>query len=221
MVMTLDVHADRLHLQNHFRAQILEVIARWNGEVAFLITGAVTQVWPVGSVSLSARIPLAFIGIDKVETMLLCLVKSDAVEDEELRLRAEKSLVGEARRYQIFLRAFRDVPRVPVVRFTRKGIGGISYHHQCRFGEERIHERRIGIGDQQHVRFVDRSPSPNRAGIEPKPILERTLFQFADRVAHVLPDARYVNKSKIENLRAVFLCKFKYAFWVHSRSLRN
>ena len=144
--------------------------------------------------------------------MLRSLIEANAVEDEELRFRAEESFVGESRGCQISLRAFRDVPGVAVVRLVRQRIGGVANHHQCGFRAERIHERRIRVGNQQHVGFVDRSPSPNRAGIESESFLERIFGEFVDRVADVLPDAGHVNKAKIENLRVVLCCKLKNIF---------
>ena len=153
--------------------------------------------------------------------MLRRLVETYAVENKKFRLGAEERLVGKPGGLHIRLRSFRHVPRIAVIGLLRQRVRRIPDHHQRRRIAERIDERSVRIRHQQHVRFVDRSPSPNRAGIEPKAFLEGFFVQFADRIADVLPDARHINKSKIENLRVVFLCKFKHAFCVHSLSLRD
>ena len=44
VVLALDVHADGDHLQDHLRAQVLEVIGGRNGEVAFLVARAIAEV---------------------------------------------------------------------------------------------------------------------------------------------------------------------------------
>ena len=151
--------------------------------------------------------------------MLRGLIEANAVENEELRFRAEERFVGKPGGGEIRLRALRHVPRVAVIGLVGQRIHGVANHHECRLREERIHKRRIRVRNQQHVGFMDRSPSANRAGIESESFLEGVFGKFVDRVADVLPDTRDVNETKIENLRVVFCCKCEYAFWVHSLSL--
>ena len=79
----------------------------------------------------------------------------------------------------------------------------------------------VGIGDQQHVGFVNRLPAANRAAVKAEAVLEGVFFQFADRVADVLPEAGKIGEAKIENFCVVFCGEFKNCFRVHSFSLEN
>ena len=69
---------------------------------------------------------------------------------------------------------------------------------------EGIHEGGVGIGHEQHVGFMNRLPAANGAAVEAKALLERALFQFADRVADVLPEARKIGKAEVQDFCVVF-----------------
>ena len=77
----------------------------------------------------------------------------------------------------------------------------------------------LGIRDQQHVRFVNRLPAANRAAVETKAVFEGALFQFADRIADVLPQAGKIGEAKIEHFGVMLRCEFNYRFRIHSLSL--
>src|ERR1700730_16269444 len=106
-----------------------------------------------------------------------------------------------------------------MIRFLRWGIGCVANHDKRRSGEKRIDERRIRIGNQKHVRFVDGRPPANRTGIESESLFEGALLKLADGIADVLPEAGYVDEAKVEYLRTMLFRKFQYTFCVHSLSL--
>ncbi len=76
---------------DHLAAQVLVVVGGRHREVAFLVARTVAEV-----VLLAAGIPAPLLGVDEVEAVLLALVETHVVEDEELRLGAEVSGVGDA-----------------------------------------------------------------------------------------------------------------------------
>ena len=214
VVMAFDVHAAGLHLQHHLGAQVLEVVDRRNGEIAFLVARAVAQV-----VLLAAGVPAAFVGVDVVETVLRGGVETDAVEDEELRFGAEEGLVGDAGLDQIGFGFLGDVARVALVGLRGERIDGVADHHQGRRVAERIHEGGVGSGiSNMSDSWIDCQPRIELAS-KPKPSLKESLFEFADRVADVLPDAGKVGETKIEHFRVVLCCEFKNPFRVHPFSL--
>ena len=74
MMMAFDVETAADHGLHHFRAQILVVVRGRHGEIAFLVTRPVAQV-----VLLAARIPAAFLGVNKVEARMRVLLFTDWV----------------------------------------------------------------------------------------------------------------------------------------------
>src|SRR5579862_181227 len=186
-----------------------------NREVAFFVPSSIPEVLVIALIR-APGVPSAFIGVDEIKCVLRSRVESNAVKNEELRFSPEVGSVGNSRGFQIGVGALYEVARITVVRFSRRRIGGVADHDERRNAEERIHECRIRVGNQEHVRFVDRCPSANRARVKSEPIRERVFAEFADGVADVLPKAGNVNETKIENLRAMLFRKFQYAFSVHS-----
>jgi hypothetical protein len=216
VVMTLDVHPTGLHLQHHVGAQVLEVIHRRGREVALLVARPVTEI-----VLFASAVPAPLVGVDVVKAVLGRGVEADAVKDEELGLRAEEGLIGDARLCQIGFGLLGDVAGIALVGLARARFHGVGNHHQRRRFAERVHERRIGHRDQQHVRFVNRLPAANRAGVKAKAVLKGVLFQLTDRVADVLPQTRQVGKAKVQHFGVVFGRKFKNCFRIHGFSLEN
>src|ERR1700732_2494474 len=117
--------------------------------------------------------------------------------------------------------ALGHVAWIAMIGFLRQGVEGVANHYERGSGQKRIDECRIRIRNQQHVRFVDRGPSANRAGVESESFLEGALLQRAYGVADVLPDSGNVYEAEIENLRPMLFRKFQYTFWVHSLSFRQ
>ena len=165
--MTLHLHAGRLQVLHHFRAQVLIVVGRRNGEVAFLHARTEAQV-----VLGAARVPAAFLRVNEIKAVLRRAVEAHIVKNVELGLRAEKRLVANAGCAEISFRPLRDSARIARIGLARGRIDRVADHHQRRRVAERVHERRVRIGDQQHVRLVNRGPAADRAGVESKAVLE-------------------------------------------------
>ena len=203
VVMALDVQADFHHAHHHLRAQVLEMIDGRGGEVAFLEARAIAQV-----VLVAAAVPASFVRIDVEEAVLRRGIEANAIEDEELRFGAEESLVGDASLFQVRLGADGDLPGIARVGLVRDGVADVADQHQRGRVAERIHEGGVGIGHQQHVRFVDRLPPADGTAVKAESILEGALFQFADGITHVLPQAGKIGESQIENFGVVLIGKF-------------
>ena len=137
------------------------------------------------------------------------LVEANVVEDEELGFGAEKGGVGDAGVLQVQLGFFGDPARVAVIVLARDGIDNIAEHDQrARFGK-RIHESGGGIGNDQHVAFVDSGPAANARAVDAEAIFERLLFEHGDGIGDVLAQARQVGKAQIELPGIVLLGKFE------------
>jgi hypothetical protein len=93
VVLHFDLDAESLQREDHLRTQILEMVGRWDGEVALLVTGLVTEVRPL----VTAGVPRPLDRIDLVERRTLIAAVADLVKDEELSLRPEVDSVGDAR----------------------------------------------------------------------------------------------------------------------------
>ena len=93
--------------------------------------------------------------------MLLALVETNVIEDKELGFGTEKSGIGNAGRSEIQLGLLGDVARIAVVTLLGDWIDDVADHHQSGNFGERIQHVSVGIGNQQHVAFIDRRPAAN------------------------------------------------------------
>src|ERR1700722_12868861 len=218
VVLALDVHPDSDHVEDHLRTQVLIVIGGGNREVAFLIARAIAKVLVIDFIR-PARVPTSLVGINVIKGMLRRTVKSDAVKNKELGFRPKVSCIGNSGGFQVRISALHDVARIAMIGFLRWRIGGVPNHDESRDAKKRVHECRIRIGNQEHVRFVDGSPPANRTGVESESFLEGALLELADGVADMLPEAGNIDEAKVEDLRAMLFRKFQYTFCVHSLSL--
>src|SRR5207248_7174680 len=91
-VVNLDVDAGFDQLDDDLGAEVLELVGRRDGEIAFLVSGAVGVV----RLGILAGVPDAFHRIDLVNARELVLVEAHAVEDVKLALRAKVARVSEA-----------------------------------------------------------------------------------------------------------------------------
>ena len=146
---------------------------------------------------------------------MLVLVEADVVENEELGFRAEVRRVGHAAVLQIQLGLLRDPARVALVALLGDRVLDVAVHHQRGRLGERIHERGVRIGDQQHVAFVDRRPAADARSVHAEAFFEAALVQLADRVGNVMLQARNIGEPQIELLGIVLLGKFQHFFRTH------
>ncbi len=132
------------------------MIRRRDREITFLVARTVSQI-----VLYPSRIPAAFFSIDEVETFVLVLIESHVVEDEELGFGTEVGGVGQAGRHQIHLGLFGDVTGIAIIALLGHWIDHVAHHHhRGNFGEGIKHVFR-GVGNQQHVAFVNGCPAAN------------------------------------------------------------
>jgi hypothetical protein len=72
------------------------------------------------------------------------------------------------------------------------------------FGE-RVHHGGVGVGDQKHVRFVDRLKSPYAGAVKADPLFEQIRCELGCRYRKVLPQPRHIDKLEIHYLYFVLL----------------
>src|SRR5437879_11981252 len=146
--------------------------------------------------------------MNEVEAMLNRLVKADVDEDEELGLGAKESLVGHTGKAQIGFRLASNVARVARVGLLGDGINDVADHHQRGRVAERVHEMRLGVRHQQHVRLVNRGPAADRAAVDSKAVFTRFLAELRYREADVMPESRKIGEWQVENSCVVLGGKF-------------
>ena len=82
----------------------------------------------------------------------------------------------------------------------------------------------VGIGDQQHVAFVDRRPAADAGSVDAEAFFEAALIQLADRIGDVMLQAGNVRESQVQLFGVVLLCVFEYFLRGHpssSNAVRN
>ena len=119
--------------------------------------------------------------------MLLALIETNVVEDEELGFGTEVGSIGNACRPEVELGLFRNIARIAVVALLRNRVNHIADHHQGWDFGEGVHHVCRGIGNEEHVAFIDRRPTANGRTIHAESFFERIFGQLANRVRNVLP----------------------------------
>src|SRR5205823_8351 len=91
MVVTFDIESALDHSGDHFAAEVLVMICGRNGEIPFLVPGAIPQI-----VVLSARVPPSLFRVYVVKPAVLVLVKANVIENEKLGFCPKKRSIGKA-----------------------------------------------------------------------------------------------------------------------------
>src|SRR5581483_2108080 len=152
--------------------------------------------------------------VDKVKAMLLALVETNVVEDEELGLRAKVCGVRYACRTQVHLGLARNVARIAVVALLRDGINHVGHHHQGRYFRKWIQHECCRIGNEQHVALVDRCPSTDGGSVHAEAVLEGLFGQLVDGIRDVVPKSGQIGEPQVEQLNSVLLDGFQNSFRV-------
>jgi hypothetical protein len=71
---------------------------------------------------------------------------------------------------------------------------------------------RAGIGDQQHVAFVNGRPAPNGRAVHTEALFEGGFRQLVDGIRNVLPKARQVGESEVQHLDSVLFRELQDTF---------
>ena len=201
VVVHLDVDADRLQRQHHLGADVLVAVRRRHREVAFLVARLVAEV----RLLVLAAVPEPLDGVEVVVAVVVRLIEPHVVEDEELRLGAEVRRVGDAGRLQVALRLRRDVARVAAVGLAGDRVPDVADQHQRRHRGERIEERAVRIGEQEHVALLDRLEPADRRAVEADALLEDVGRELLGRHCEVLPHAGQIDESQIDRLDRLLL----------------
>ena len=215
MVVRLDDDADLAHLVDHLAAEVVIRVCRADREVAAF------EAWLVAEIRFldAGRVPCAFRRIDLVVAAVLVLLVADLVEDEELGFRSDEAGVGDARFLQIRFRLPGDVPRITAEVLPGHRVDDVGDDADGRLGKERIEPGGVGIGDGQHVGFMDAHPATDRRTVETEALLERARVERVDGVGAVLPRTQHVHELQVDHLGLVLFGELKEIVGCHRRLL--
>ncbi len=159
VVVLFDMNAHLLHDRQHFAAEVLAAVDRVGGEVAALRARTVAEIACfIGSVGVRRE----FDGVEFEAGLVGIRGELHIVEDEEFRFRAEHDRVANTGRLEIGLCELRGAARVAGIGFARGRLQNVAEDGERRLCVERVDRRRRGVGQQNHVRLVDRLPAGNR-----------------------------------------------------------
>ena len=105
--------------------------------------------------------------------MLLALIEAHIVEDEELGFGTEVGGVGHACRSEIQFGLAGNVAGVAIVALLSDRIDHVGHHNQRRHLGEGVEQVSAGVGDEQHVAFVNGRPAANGRAIHAKTFFKR------------------------------------------------
>src|SRR5467141_113128 len=173
-------------------------VDRRGREISFLEAGFVTEVRnPVG---FFPAVPEPFIGIEIVETEIVGLIETHAVEDKEFSFRSDKTRVGDSSRAKVRLGFCGDIPAVPRIPLLRDRVLHVANDVQRGNRGERIDERRIRIGEQQHVAFVNPLEAPDARAVESDTRREGTFVEFIPGNREMLPLTQHVAEAQVDDV---------------------
>ncbi len=213
VMMALDVEPALDHGFDHLGAKVHVVIGGRYGEVAFLIPGTVAQI-----VLRAAGVPPSFFGVDEVKPGVLILLEPDVVEDEELGFGPEKRRVRKARVLEMQLSFLGDPAGIALIVLPGDRVDDVAVHHQRGGFAEGVQERGVRIGNQEHVRFIDRRPAADGRTVDAEAIFEGFLFQLRDRIADVMGKPRDVCEAQIYLFGFMFFREIEHFFRRHGFS---
>ena len=196
------MEADLRQRQRDRIAHIGEVILRGDREVPALERGLVAE---VAAALLGAGAPGGLDRVDLEEAVARVVLVLDRVEQVELRLGAEEHGVGDAGRLEIRLGLRSDLTRVAGERLIGERVDDrVGDDH--RLGHpERIDIGARDIGDELHVRFVDRGEPADRRTVEQQTLLQLLLAVGRGREVEVLHHTGKVTEPDVDEVDVVFL----------------
>ena len=174
------------------------MISGRNGKISFAVARTVAEI-----VFRPSGVPASLFGVDVVKTVLLTLIETNVVKDEEFRFGSEVSRVGNAGGSQIQFGFPCDVARITVVTLLGYGIDDIANEHERWNFSEGIEHVKTGVGHEQHVALVDGGPAANGRTVDPEAVFEGRFRQLLDGVGDVMPEAGQISEAEVQNLRVV------------------
>ena len=196
VMLGLDVDPRLDHRLHHLVAQVHQLVAWWQRAIPLLEAELAAEVRPL----LPPAVPFRLGGIDVVVALVGVLVEADIVEDEELRLRPDEAGIGDPGALEIIDRLAGDVARIAGVVLAGDRILDVADHRQRGEGREGIDDRRVGLGDEEHVTLVDALPAAEARAVEAEAVAERILLELPDRDREMLPGTEEVGKPQINRL---------------------
>ncbi len=135
-----------------------------------------------------------------MEGGVLGLVEAGRVEDVELGFGAPVGGVGDAGALQVVLRLAGDVAGIAAVGLAGHRVLHEAVEQQRLVGQERVLERCLGIGHQDHVRLLDLLEAADRRAVEADTVLEHGLVQLVSRDGEVLHLPGQVAEAQVDEL---------------------
>jgi hypothetical protein len=132
------------------------------------------------------------------------LIKADVVEDEKLSFGTKKSGVGDPGLLQIGVGLSSDIAGIATVVLASQWVLDVADQHEGREFRERVDKRRRGVGNQQHVAFVDLLPTTDARSVKPLAVQKSVFSQTANGNRGVLPRPDEVHKTQINRTNALF-----------------
>src|SRR6185312_10911871 len=140
----------------------------------------------------------AFVGVELVEAAVHRDFVAHVVEHEELGLRPEEGGVADAGGLQVGLGMLGDRARVARVGLAGERLVDVAEDHQLGLRREGIEHRRLAVGHQGHVGFVDRLPAGDRRAVEHHALGQQLLVDGGDGMRQVLPLAARIGEAEVD-----------------------
>ena len=161
MVALLQAEAGLDQVLQHPVTQVDIVVGGSNREIPTLGADLVATVEAAVVLRRLAGVPPSRDRVDLVEGAVGARVEAHRVEDVELGLSTEVGGVGDPGALQVILRLAGDVARVARVGLEGEGVMHEEVQIQRLGLIEEVDLSCVGVGEEQHVRFVDRLEPAN------------------------------------------------------------
>src|SRR5207245_10114714 len=97
------------------------------------------------------------------------------------------------------------VARVPAVGLSGNRVEDVADQAQRRYAQDRIHDCRGGIRDQQYVTFMDVLEAADAGPVESDAVAEEAGRQLPDRDRKMLPGADQVDELQVDDLQTLLV----------------
>ncbi len=135
-----------------------------------------------------------------VVARVLVLVEAGGVEDVELGLGPEVRGVGDAGAAEVVLRLLGDVARVAAVGLAGHGVLHEAVDVERLVLRERVDDRGVGVGDQEHVGLLDLLEAPDRRAVEAQTVFEDVFAELVGRDREVLHQPGKVAEADVDDV---------------------
>lgn len=130
----------------------MQLVGRWDGEVAFFEARAVAVVF---AAAIGSAVPDGFVAVEEVVAAVGGLVEAYVAEEEEFGFWSEVGGVGDAAGFEVGVGFACDVAWVAAVGLACEGVVDVADEAEGGYFECGVDEGGAGIGEDEHVAFVD------------------------------------------------------------------